>query len=394
MGKASEINKPPTMKVVDTSQRAEPRVEPRVEPAPTLPPPPPQDTKPARAPVGRKRIIIIGIALAVLSLIGWQGYRYLTVGRFLVTTDDAYVGAEPALVASKLAAYVVEVPVRANEVVRKGDVLVEIDPAEYRTALAQAQARLATQRATIARIRTQATAADAGIAQAEAQLAAAEADIPRAQAAFDRAQRLQVGAIASRAAFDIARADRERSLAQKAAAEAGVRNARAARELADAQRVEAERTADELAVAVEKAQRDFEATRITAPIDGMVAAKSVQVGDYVSAGKRLLTLVPIASVFVDANFKETQVGRVVAGMSATVTVDAYPDRVFTGTVTGLAPATGSVTSLLPPENATGNFTKIVQRLPVRIAIVQQPDALLRPGMSVVASIDVRTAPKR
>jgi membrane fusion protein (multidrug efflux system) len=392
--------------VQDGARKIEPaKLEPaRIETADLKLVPPAQEAPakpaPAAAPVkaapaagsSRKRFVLAGVGLAALAAAAWYGTDYWLTGRFLVSTDDAYVVAEPSAIAAKLSAYVVEVPVAANQQVRAGDLLVQLEEADYVSALAQAQARLDTQRATIARIGTQAGTADAAIEQAQAQVMAAEADAVRAAAAFERAQKLQQSDFASRATLDNAIADRDRSRAQKAAADAALTSAKAARVLVDAQRVEAERVAAELSVTLEKAARDLTSTALRAPFDGVVAAKSVQVGDYATPGKRVLTLVPINNVVVDANFKETQVSRIVPGETVALEVDAYPGRVFTGRVTGLAPGTGSTFSLLPPDNATGNFTKIVQRVPVRIAVEQNPEAVLRPGMSVTARIDTRTAP--
>lgn len=340
--------------------------------------------------VSRKKLALTAGA-ALLALVGlWKGYDYVTVGRFTVSTDDAYVGAENAQIASKLPGHVAAVLVEANQKVRAGDPLIRIDETDYRFALDQAQAKLATQQATLARIGAEAVAADAGVAQANAQARAAEAEVTRAAAAYERSQKLAATDFASRAALENATADRDRTLAQKAAADAAVANATAQRALVDARLSEARGTAKELAVAVDRAKRDLESTTITAPFDGLVAAKSVQQGDYVQPGKRMLSLVPVDRVYVDANFKETQIAGVTPGQKVEVTVDAYPGRVFEGTVVGLAAGTGSTFSLLPPDNATGNFTKIVQRVPVRIAVTQSADgALLRPGMSVVASINTR-----
>lgn len=347
------------------------------------------------APVGvparsRKKIAILTVASLVAIVAAWKGYDYVTVGRFTVSTDDAYVGAENAQIAPKLAGHVAEVLIQANQKVKEGDVLVRLDPTDYRFALDQANARLATQNATLLRIGAEAVAADAGVAQANAQGRAAEADVTRSAAAFERAQKLAATDFASRAALENATADRDRALAQKAAADAAVANAQAQRALVDARLTEAKGTAAELAVAVDRARRDLEMTTIVAPFDGIVAAKSVQVGDYVTAGKRVLSLVPVDRVFVDANFKETQVAGLKPGQKVEIAVDAYPGRVFEGTVSGLAAGTGSTFSLLPPDNATGNFTKIVQRVPVRISVTQPADgALLRPGMSVVASVNTK-----
>lgn len=351
------------------------------EPAETAARPPARD---------RKRIILAMVGGLLGLAVVWKGYDYLTVGRYLVSTDDAYIGAENAQIASKLAAHIANVAVEANQKVRTGDILVTLDDTDYRLALQQAEAKLKTQDATLARIAAEGVSADAGIAQANAQARAAEAEVARAAAAYERSQKLAATDFASRAALENATADRDRTLAQKAAADAAVANAQAQRALVDSRLAEARGIAAELAVALDRAKRDLASTNIVAPFNGIVAAKSVQTGDYVVPGKRLLSLVPIDHVFVEANFKETQIATLKPGQKVDVRIDAYPDRVFEGIVTGLAAGTGSTFSLLPPDNATGNFTKIVQRVPVRIALKQPDgDALFRPGMSVIVSVDTR-----
>ena len=364
-----------------------PEAEPQPQAAPPPSAPPMADQSPMR---DRKKMALMGAA-ALVALLGlWKGYDYITVGRFTVSTDDAYVGAENAQIAPKLAGNVAAVLVEANQKVKAGDKLVQLDDTDYRFTLDQAQAKLATQNATLARITAEAVAADAGVAQAEAQVNAAAADVTRAASAYERAQKLAATDYASRAALENATADRDRANAQKSAADAALANARAQRTLVDARFKEAKGAAAELAVSVDRAKRDLDMTTITAPFDGMVAAKSVQLGDYITPGKRVLSLVPVDRVFVDANFKETQISDVKPGQKVTIKIDAYPDRTFEGVVTGLSAGTGSTFSLLPPDNATGNFTKIVQRVPVRISVKQPSDgALLRPGMSVVASINTK-----
>jgi len=370
-------------RVAPQADPATPDNTPAGEPAPASARPPARD---------RKKMILAGVAGVVALAALWKGYDYLTLGRYLVSTDDAYIGAENAQIASKLAAHVASVAVEANQKVRTGDVLIRLDETDYRLALQQAEAKLKTQDATLARITAEGVAADAGVAQANAQARAAEAEVARAAAAYERAQKLAATDYASRAALENATADRDRTLAQKSAADAAVANAQAQRALVDSRLAEARGVAAELAVAVDRAKRDLASTTIVAPFDGVVAAKSVQTGDYVGPGKRVLSLVPIDRVYVDANFKETQVATLKPGQTVDVRVDAYPDRVFVGTVTGLAAGTGSTFSLLPPDNATGNFTKIVQRVPVRIAVKQpEGEALLRPGMSVLVSVDTRKA---
>jgi membrane fusion protein (multidrug efflux system) len=159
------------------------------------------------------------------------------------------------------------------------------------------------------------------------------------------------------------------------------------------QQQEAARTLDELNTALAKAERDLSFAVIRAPFDGVIGNRAVQTGDYVQPGQRLASLVPLDGVYVDANFKETQLARLRAGQTASITVDALPDRKITGTVESFAPASGSVFTLLPPDNATGNFTKIVQRIPVRVRVPADVagEEVLRPGMSVVVSINTKSA---
>ena len=379
-----------------------PDSQPLAPPAAPLTPPAPaardaEDAARAAPAAAKRRSVkkpLIGAALlAALAFGAWEARDYWLVGRFMVTTDNAYVGAESAAIAPKLAAYVADVAVSANQSVKTGDLLVRLDSTDYQSALDQAEARLATQRATIDRFASQAAAADASVLQAQAQIAAATAETIRTQHAYDRAATLARSDFASKALLDGATADRDKAVAASAAAGAGLASAKAARGLADAQKIEAQRGAAEIQVSIDKARRDLAMTAIVAPFDGVVAAKNVQVGDYATPGKRLLTLTPLDKVFIDANFKETQLRKIVPGEKVRIEVDAYPGKAFEGTVVGLAPGTGSVFSLLPTDNATGNFTKIVQRLAVRIAVDQMQDQhKLRPGMSVVASIDTRTAP--
>lgn len=348
----------------------------------------------ASSPAGRKpvkRMALILVAGAVLAAGGWFGLDWWRNGRFIVSTDDAYVGAEMATISAKLAANVATVSVTRNQEVKAGAPLVGLDDGDQRIALESAQAKSATAAATLSRIDAQTDAARASLLQAQAQATSAEAAVTRSLADFERANSLAAKSYGSQATLDAATAARDQAAAALASAQAGVAQAKANIEVLQAQRIEAARQADELKVAEEKAARDLSFTRITAPIDGLVANTNVQLGDLVSAGKRLMSIVPLDQVYVDANFKETQVGPLKIGDKATITVDALPGQVFQGTVSGIAGGTGSVFSLLPADNATGNFTKIVQRVPVRIALA--PEAIarhtLRPGMSVVVSIDPR-----
>ncbi len=340
---------------------------------------------------GRRRRILVGAGLVALLASGWFGIDWYTVGRFRVSTDDAYVKAETATIAARASGHVMRVAVGENASVRAGDLLVEIDSGDYRLAIAAAEGRIATQTATIARIAAQARAQTATIAQTEAQLAAARADVDRTEADFTRASDLVRTAAGTQKTLDQARADRDRTRAAVAVAEAGVAAARGALEVLTAQGREAEQTLAELKTALDKAIRDLDFTRVVAPFDGVVGNKAVQPGQLVQPGTRLLALVPLDTVYVEANFKETQLARLAAGQPVEVTLDALGSRRFEGRVASVAPASGAQFSLLPPENATGNFTKIVQRVPVRIALPREAAAegVIRPGFSAVVSVDTR-----
>lgn len=346
--------------------------------------------KPDRKTLRRGGLMLLGGVALVAGL--WYGIDWWRNGRFIVSTDDAYVGVEMATVSAKLSANVTDVAVTRNQQVKAGQLLVGLDDGDQRIALDSAKAKSATAAATLLRIDSQIEAGRASLLQAQAQRDSAQADTVRTAADFDRAKSLAAKSYGSQANLDAATAARDRAQAALASGLAGVTAAEANVKVLQAQRVEAARQADELKVAEEKAARDLSFTRIYAPIDGLVANTGVQLGDLVSAGKRLMSIVPLNQVFVDANFKETQVGELKIGNKARITVDAYGGQVFDGTVSGIAGGTGSVFTLLPPDNATGNFTKIVQRLPIRVQL--DPEAVargvLRPGMSVVVSIDPRT----
>lgn len=344
-----------------------------------------------KPPRSRKKLILGAILLAVLAGGGLYGADWWRVGRFMVSTDDAYVGADTSILAAKVAGHVVALDVETNQNVKAGDVIARIDDGDYRLALKAAEDKIATQQATIDRYGQQMEAARAEIDQAQAELTSQQAELQRADLELTRQTQLMKDQFSSRATLETARADRDKAQAAVDAAKAKVVSAQANVAVLDAQRTEALRTLDELKTARDQAQRDLDFTLVKAPFDGVVGNRAVQVGQLVQAGTRIAALVPMAQVYVDANFKETQLGRLHPGQKVDVEVDAYPDETFHGRVVSVAPASGSVFSLLPPENATGNFTKIVQRVPVRIELDEaaRDKAELRPGMSVVATVDTR-----
>lgn len=343
-------------------------------------------------PSGRKRRVVALLVSAAVLTAAWYGYRYVTEGRFIVATDDAYVKADVATISAKVGGNLVAVPVVENQKVKAGDTLVEIDPVDYRLAHAAAARRIDTQSATIARIDAQRIGQESSVVQARAQLTAAEADQVRASSEFERAETLVERKFATPQRLDVARADRDRTNAVVAGARAAVAAAEAALAVLRAQETEAERVRDELRVTQDKAKRDLDFTIVRAPFDGVVGNRAAQLGALVAPGTRLMSLIPLDSVYVEANFKETQLGALKPGQKVKLIVDAYAKQTIEGTVESVAPASGAQYSMLPPENATGNFTKIVQRVPVRIRVPAEvaKTGILRPGMSVVVDVDTRT----
>lgn len=368
------------------------------EPASAAMPVTPADpvADPAPQPAGGRRRAVLGLLLLAALAAGiWYAHRYWTEGRFLVETDDAYVQVDFAVLAPRVSGYVAAVPAVENARVRAGDPLVMIDDGDYRAQLAQAEAQLAGQSAAIRRIDAQRVAAETAVAQAQARQTAAQAVSDQAAADLARYARLAQNDVASTQRLEAARASAASAAAAVSEAGAGIAAARANVEVIAAQKAEAEAALPGLQAARDTAARSLADTVIRAPTDGVVGNLSVVAGDYVTPGRRLLAVVPLSAVYVEANFKETQIAELAPGTRVRVEVDAFPDRRFTGTVEGVAPASGAVFSLLPPENATGNFTKVVQRLPVRIAVPAEVAAQgwLRPGLSVVVTADSRTTPE-
>ena len=354
---------------------------------------------------GLRRFIVPVLILAGLGYGGKTAYDYFVTGRFLVSTDDAYVGADTAIIAAKAMGHLTAVPVVDNQVVHKGDLLAAIDDGDYQNAIDAARARIGTEDATIARFARQIEAQAAIIAQAgaqvdsaAAQVKSAEADVERAALEHDRSFKLAQTNFGSQQRLEQATADRDRTVAALAAAKASqasaaaaLDGARANLDVLKAQKDEAARQRDELVTAQAMAQRNLSFTRVLAPFDGIVGNKAAQVGNLVQPGTRLMALVPLAASYVDANFKETQLGDIKPGQKADVAVDALDGKVVEGVVSSISPASGAQFSLLPPDNATGNFTKVVQRVAVRITFPEEllKQVPLRSGLSVVATVHTR-----
>jgi membrane fusion protein, multidrug efflux system len=341
----------------------------------------------------RRKLLLGAIAILAAGVGGWFGYDYVTVGRFIVSTDDAYVQAYNTTLAAKVAGYVASVPVTDNTYVHTADVIATIDDGDYKLAVDSAREKVATQEATVARMAHQIAAQEAAVEQARTQLASAQAAARRMELELNRQNALVAHDWSSRQLQEQAQANRDQAIAGVQGAQAAIDSAVANVEVLKGQRQEAISTLDELKTALAKAERDLSFTVIRAPIDGVVGNRAVQTGDYVQTGQRLASVVPLAEVYVTANFKETQVARLRPGQQVSIAVDALPEHTIQGTVESFSPASGAVFSLLPPDNATGNFTKIVQRLPVRIRVPLEVarQRLLRPGMSVVVSVNTKSS---
>ncbi|MBY5867573.1 HlyD family secretion protein [Rhizobium leguminosarum] len=344
----------------------------------------------------RRSLVLPIVVLALLAGGGWYGYEWWTNGRFMVSTDDAYIEGDIATISPKVTGYVAKVNVVANQEVKAGDVLATLDNGDYQNALDLAQAQIVTEQLSLQRIDAQIEGANASLVQAQAQKVALEAAVRGAEITQKRQSDLQAKSVGTAADLDNANIALDQAKANLAGGDANITAAQANITILQAQRKEAEGSVRSLEISRDKAVRDLSFTVLKAPYDGIVGNRSVQEGDLVSPGQRLMALVPVRQLYIDANFKETQIQHLVPGSKVNVQVDAYDDHPIVGTVASISPASGSVFSLLPPENATGNFTKVIQRVPVRIALPQ--DALdsgrLRAGLSVVVDVDTRTAPSK
>jgi membrane fusion protein (multidrug efflux system) len=367
-----------------------PAAPPADKPA-VMPAAPAHTGAPAAAPAksGKRKFVLLGfLLLLALAAASYAAY-YVLVGRFYVSTDDAYVRANNTMLGARVSGHITAILPGDNTLVKKGDVIFRIDDGDYRIAVDAARTRIGTQEATIARIGRQVNASVTAVEQAEANLASAEAGLKRAGLDYDRQQTLSTKGFASHATFEQSEAARDQGLAGVKAAQAAFDAARDNVEVTKAQQVEAQAQLAELKTQLAKAERDLEFTYVRAPVDGSFSNRLVNTGDFVAVGQRLGNVVPLDDVFIDANYKETQLKRIRPGQPVTIKVDAYGFRKFTGVVDSISPAAGSVFTLLPPDNATGNFTKIVQRLPVRIRVPKEVarEGLLRAGMSVYATVD-------
>ena len=338
------------------------------------------------------RQLLAGAAgLAILAGVAWFAQDWWTRGRFIETTDDAYVGGDVTAIAPHVAGFIETIAVTDNQRVSAGQVLLRLDPKDFAAALDQVRASLSQKQSVAAGLEAQLPLQAALIRQANAELHSAEARDAFARQESDRYAVLATTVAGSRQQAQRTASARDDADAAVVAAEAKAAAAAAQLDVLQRQLAGARAAVAEARAAERIAALNLGYTDISSPIDGYVANRAANVGAYAATGSYLLSVVPAAALWVDANFKEDQLAHIRTGQRATVVADVAPDRKIEGHVVSLSPGTGAVFSVIPPENATGNFTKIVQRVPVRIALDNDASSLgtLRPGLSVTVSIDTR-----
>jgi membrane fusion protein (multidrug efflux system) len=335
---------------------------------------------------------LIIVAAIVLVLAGGVGWHWWSSWRFQESTDDAYVESDITVISPKVEGYLKDVRVEDNQQVKSGQVLFVIDDQDYAAKVAQAEAAVASEEASVVTYDSRMDLQRSMIAQAQAEIASAEADQVRADRDYQRYAQLAATDFASHQRLETAEADARKAAAALAQKRAALSAAKDQLNVLRAQRDEEKAKRQQARANLQLAKNDLGSTVIRAPMAGVVGNRAGRVGQYVKPGTQLASLVPLPKVYVTANFKETQLTHMRPGQKVLVLVDAYPDQPLEGRIDSFAPASGAQFSLLPPDNATGNFTKIVQRVPVRIAFpADDPLAgRLRPGLSVTVTVDTRS----
>ena len=342
-----------------------------------------------RRKLRRKTLVVAGLALAVA--LGGAGYgRYWwSTGRFIESTDDAYVGGDITPISPHVDGFVAQLLVKDNQYVHADQLLIRLDPRDYAAALEHARAILSGRQASLAGLAAKYVLQQAMVRQAEADLNA-----KLAQATFARQDAVRYRELAKTTFGTVQNEQRTSSLEESAqaateSAQAGLAAARQQLSVLDAEIAEAGAGVAQAKADLETARLNLGYTEIRSPIDGYIGNRDAQVGAYVARDAYLVSVIPAQGLWVDANFKEDQLADMRPGQPVTVVADVLPDKVFHGHILSLAPGTGAVFSVIPPENATGNFTKIVQRVPVRIELDDARLGELRPGLSTTVSVDTK-----
>jgi membrane fusion protein (multidrug efflux system) len=341
---------------------------------------------------GVRRVLLTGLIVVAVGLILWL-IRYQTYGKYIEATNDAYIQADSVTVAPKISGYVEQVFIRDNQDVKQGQPLVRIDPRDYRAQAQQYQAQIDVAAANADNVRAMIGEQEAAITQAEAQLATATADARFAAQEAARYAPLAASGAETREKLSNLRNEAAKAANMVAAQRAALLTARRRVGSLQAQVRQAQAQGEAARAQLAAASVNVGSTILRASVNGRIGDRSVRAGQFIQAGTRLMSVVPLSSLYITANFKETQIGLMRPGQPVSIAVDALDGTELTGHVESIAPGTGAQFSLLPPQNATGNFTKIVQRVPVRIAIDAGPDArrILVPGLSVTVSVDTKSA---
>jgi membrane fusion protein (multidrug efflux system) len=339
-----------------------------------------------------RKMLMTGAAVVALAGAAWYGWDYWTVGQYQVSTDDAYVKADNTTIAPKVSGYLREVLVGDNERVKAGQVLARIDERDFQVALDQAKSDVAAAEAAIASKQAQLSVQQAVIDAAKATI-----ELDKASTTFAAQENKRYTDLATTGYGSVQNAQQAQSRIASAQAAAARDTANLASALKQVDLLKAEIAQANAALGranslQSQAELNLGYTTIVAPIDGVVGNRSLRVGQFVQAGTQLMSVVPVLGAYVVANYKETQLTDVRQGQAVDITVDMFPGRVVHGHVDSIAPASGQEFALLPPDNATGNFTKVVQRIPVKIALDRANDASveLRPGMSVIPTIETKS----
>ena len=337
----------------------------------------------------KSRMYIFALLLGIV-FVGFF-VHWLLVGRFHETTDNAYVQAEITRISSQLGAQVAEVLVEDNQQVEKGALLIRLEKDDFELALDRANAALATREAELIQARSKLKQQGSMIAASKADVSASQATLGRTQMDLNRAQALRKPGFVSEERVTTLAADSRVASSHVSKAEADLQAQRLQVDTLKAEVLRLEAQISTAKADIAQAELNLARTEIHAPVSGMVGQRTVRAGQIVQPGTFLLALVPEDSIWVQANFKETQIGRMQPGLKAELTFDSFPDTPIQGTVQSLFAASGAQFSLLPPDNATGNFTKVVQRIPVKLTLdADNPlQGKIRPGMSVDVSVDLR-----
>jgi membrane fusion protein (multidrug efflux system) len=338
-----------------------------------------------------KRLILLLLAAAIVVGAVIFGMHWWTVGRFLESTDDAYVGGDVTVIGPKVPGYITELKVVDNQFVHAGDLLVKIDDHDYVAALNKAEGAVAAEQALLANLDATEQLQHAVVSQAKAGIDAANAETVRSRDDQVRYQVLSGRSAVSVESFQRADATYKTAQANGAKAQASMLASQRQLDVISTQKQQARAALEQAKAERDMARLNVGYTELRAPVDGVIGNRRARVGAYAAAGTQLLSVVPATGLWVDANFKEDQLQHMHPGQAVTIEADVMPGQIFHGHLDSLAPATGSQFSVLPPENATGNFTKIVQRVPVRVYLDGEDGHLgkLRPGLSVIAEVDTK-----